>query len=144
VYIFEVTPDDQVTDYPAGFAAELGLYEDLPPLITDPTAKIEYGIVEYRYGTAHPKEYRRLLDTYGHTSMAPRRYTTSSFIGGVLGRLFAYGDLDGDFGPATGYWSYNSIISYLWPTSATPDRRLTWKEFAVDQGLDPLEWPLTK
>jgi hypothetical protein len=139
-----VTPDNEVADYPAGLAADLGLYDDLPALITDPDELLEYGVVEYRYGTEHPKEYAQLLRTYGHSSLKSRRgYTSSSFIAGVLSRLWTRGVLLGEFGPATGYWSYNGTVSHWAPAGASPTRVISWRGFAESQGLDPQRWPLT-
>src|SRR5262245_15745787 len=112
VYTFEVDPDNVISAYPEGLAADLGLYEDLLTLISDEAVFIEYGVVEYLYGVGRPDNYRKIVSTYGHTALAPRRYTASSFIAGVLGRLFARREVGGDFGVATGYWEYNSIISY--------------------------------
>lgn len=82
------------------------------------------------------------LATYGHTAIAKRKYTASSFIAGVLGRLYSYGELSGELGAATGYWAYNSTISYWCPAGAQPTKRITWADYAADHGIDPMSWPL--
>ena len=87
--------------------------------------------------------YARLIATYGHRAVTPKPYTTSAFIAGVLGRLAAHGALRLTFDTATGYWSYNEVISY-WaaPGVERPMSRLTWAQFASDEGIDPSRWPL--
>ena len=142
-YVFDVNQDDSVAPYPDGLASDLGLYDILPSLITAEDELLEYGVVEYKLGSQHPREYLRIVDIYGHGCFNDgRKYTASSFIAGVLGRLFYNGDLGGEWGPATGYWHYNSVISYLCPAGADPTSTITWQAFAVSQGLDPDSWPL--
>lgn len=145
VYVFEVDPDNKVAAYPEGLAADLGLYDDLRALITDELRLVEYGVVEHLYGTAHRREYEQLVGIYSHTARPttpPRKYTASSFIAGALGRLYVLGELTGIFGQATGYWDYNSTISYWCPAGVEPTDELTWEVFAVEQQIDPESWPL--
>src|SRR5262245_54220895 len=74
-WLFEVTSKTEETKYPSGVAADLGLYDDLPKCVSDPGTFVEYGIVEYRYSTAHPSEYDHLVRTYGHRKKQPSPYT---------------------------------------------------------------------
>jgi len=62
----------------------------------------------------------------------------------VLGRLLSHGELSGRFGSATGYWSYNSTISYWCPAGAHPERTITWASYAAENGIDPMSWPLLR
>ncbi len=73
---------------------------------------VEYGVVERAYALAHPREFAILVDRYGHTAVAPKRYTASAFLGRALGELSVKGDLAFRYGPATGRWDYNSRISW--------------------------------
>lgn len=130
-YDFLVAPETSPLGYPEGFAAELGLDDDLPDLLVDGEPFIEYGIVEYRYARAHPDEYAQIVDRYGHTAYGLKKYTASAFIAGTLGRLARGGDAFYADGKATGYWKFNGRISH-WANR--PDevpgvrlgRRLRW------------------
>jgi hypothetical protein len=120
-----------------GKSEELGLYDDLPQCLSGGDPWVEYGVVEYRYSQLRPRVYAQLLAEYGHTRLGPTSYTTSSFIAGALGRLAKAGILAAQFGPATGYWSYNEIISY-WALPPPPeqDRRNSWVEWATANDID--------
>ena len=145
-HVFEVSPEARVVAYASGLAGELGLHEDLPRCVIQGEPWVEYGIVEYRYGIAHPVEYRRLVDTYGHRSAARTgRYSASVFLASTLGRLARAGLLVLSFGPGTGYWSYDSEISY-WaaPPGPVDGERQTWEQFARAENLDPQKWPLAQ
>lgn len=143
VYVFDVNEDNKVSPYPEGLAADLGLYDSLRALIVAEDELVEYGVVEHKFGTRHAKEYARIIDTYGHKCLEQGlKYTASMFIAGVLGRLYSYGELTGEFGSATGYWAYNSTISYWCPAGAHPTSTITWQVFAESQDLDPDSWPL--
>lgn len=144
LYVFDVQPSNDLAAYPEGLAADLGLYDDLPKCITDETTYVEYGIVEYRYGLAHPKEYGQLVATYGRRSQGKgKTYTASAFIASTLGRIARDGVLRFEFGKGTGYWSYDDPISYWAPPGVNePPNRLTWFEFATENGWKPRDWPL--
>lgn len=127
-----------------GLAQEWGLYDDLPLCLLAGDPFVEYGIVEHRYRSANPSRYAFLLRRYGHTSIAPSPYTTSSFIAGALGRMASAGLVaPGVFGPATGYWAYNTQISY-WalPGLEGSVATLTWKAFAEGRGVNADQWVL--
>jgi hypothetical protein len=123
-YLFEVTEKSDKTQYPDGLAADLGLYDDLPKCVTDPGKFVEYGIVEYRYGIAHPKEYGQLLQTYGHRMRRLGKYTSSMFLASVLGRLAAEGALRLKMGeaPATGTTTRRSPTGLPQRTTSRPRR----------------------
>jgi hypothetical protein len=50
-----------------GIASELGLYTDLPKLLSY-GEYVDTNVVEYRYGIAHPQEYAWMLDRWGHVA----------------------------------------------------------------------------
>lgn len=141
-WTFEVSADAKVATHHQGLATELGMWEDLPAVLVSEQPPAEYGVVEYRYALAHPSEYAELVKLYGHTADGPKKYTASAFIAKTLGQLATDGVLIHSAGPATGYWSYNGTISYWSPASvAAPSVALTWHQFALAEGFDPMDWP---
>jgi hypothetical protein len=67
----------------------------------------------HRYRRLRPTIYAELLSNYGHTSLGPKKYTTSAFIASALGRLSRHGEIELLGGrPATGFWSYNQSVGY--------------------------------
>jgi hypothetical protein len=130
------TVDEEAT---GGKMGELGLYEDLPRCLVTGEPYVEYGVVEYRYCTLRPNVYAQLIQDYSHTRLGPKEYTASAFIASALGRLADRGEVLYQEDKATGYWSYNGILSY-WALPPGPEEsgaRLTYKEFAIGKGLDP-------
>jgi hypothetical protein len=101
---------------------------------------VEYGIVEYRLHTRFPDLFAAHVAQQGHTMFGSRAYTASSVRFGVaLGRLERSGELVSEYGPATGAWHYNSLVTY-WAKPATADRhRKTWSEYCADIGRSA-EW----
>ena len=96
--------------------------------------------MEHRYSQLRSDVYTKLLERYGHTRLGPKQYTASAFIAKTLGSLADRGEILYREGPATGYWKYNSAISY-WalPPEIQDDRPLlSYEEFAVSEGLDPM------
>lgn len=121
-------------------AARLGMYEDLPACLVAGEPFAEYGVVEYRFSQLRPEVYEQLIGDYSHTRLQRGKpYTASVFIALALDRLAKHGDVLYRSGPATGYWSYNEVISYwaLPPRQETDQRRLSWERFAHENGLDP-------
>jgi len=104
---------------------------------------VEYGVVEYRLAHEEPDVYAAVLRRYGHRAIAPRTYTTSSFLGGALGQLAREGLIDGGWTKATGYWSYNGDIGCYGKADSADNSRavLSWDDFARENGVDPAEWP---
>lgn len=127
-----------------GLGEELGIYEDLPALLSQDEPVVEYGVVEHRNALAHPEEYRVLIERYGHTALAPSRYTASAFLARALGQLTREGAVVFRSVPATGRWHYNGQISG-WCLPGTPaesaDEVLSWAEFANQNDIDPATWP---
>ncbi len=141
-YVWQATATERVNQ-PAmeGKTAELGLYEDLPRCLVQGEAYVEYGVVEHRYGELRPQVYQRLIADYSHTRIERNKpYTASVFIALALGRLADLGDVLYRVGPATGYWTYNEVISYwaLPPGPEDADNPVTWERFCELNGLDPL------
>ncbi|MFC7500605.1 hypothetical protein ACOACQ_19100 [Nocardioides sp. CPCC 206347] len=114
----------------SGIAEELGLGVEIPAVLHQFVGTwIEYGVFERAYALANPKDWAFLIDRYGHTALAPKRYTVSAFLAATLGNLDRAGVVKYHSGPATGHWSYNGTISY-WSLLPTPDweNRLSWAD----------------
>jgi hypothetical protein len=50
---------------PEGMATELDLWTRLPEVL-NPGEWVDTHVVEHRYGTRHPDDYRRMLTRWGH------------------------------------------------------------------------------
>lgn len=125
-----------------GIAAAFGLYEDLP-LCLNVGEWVETGVVEHRYGTAHPREYAAMVDRWGHVAQGPRRYSVTSFIGSTLGSLCRSSGVAHKKGPGTGFFSYNGGIGYWTLTPVPADAvDLSWAAFAPTVECHPNDWPL--
>jgi hypothetical protein len=142
-YVWRPTAEEFATAGRTGLGDELGVYEDLL-LCVKSGERIEYGIVEHRFALISPEAYATLVETYGHTSIAPTSYSASSFLARALGQLGTEGLLQHAPTVPTGYWSYNTTIS-SWSqrgeSEATPVH--SWSSFARGQGFDPDSWPAT-
>lgn len=113
-----------------GLADELGIPAELVAIVGRYRGQwVEYGVVEAAYAERQPENFAFLVDRYGHTAIAEKRYTVSSFLAGVLGRLARTGEVIHHSGPATGRWSYNPVISW-WTVAPEPDwsQRLSWEQ----------------
>ncbi|MDQ3643831.1 MAG: hypothetical protein M3450_20765 [Actinomycetota bacterium] len=144
-YLWTVTAEARL-DLWGGITAELGLYDDLPRCFSSGEQYVEHGVVEHRYKLLRPDVYfDELVPRYGHVAQGPRRYSTSSFIAGALGRLYREGVLAWQWGSATGFFQYNGQISY-WALKPAPDdgELLTWESFARRDDLDPWAWSLDR
>jgi hypothetical protein len=125
-----------------GIAHELGVYDDLLALFTEPGPYLEWGIVEHRYAERRPAAYKDLVERYSHTAFGPTQYSASAFLGLAAGRLAREGHLALRFVDATGYWEYNGKISAFCLAPAAEDASLvTWESYAREHGCDPLDWP---
>src|SRR5271165_780338 len=104
-----------------GYAAELGLAVELPAAIAQYRGTwIEYGVAERAYAKRCPDDFAAIVARYGHKAIAPKRYTASAFLAGVLGVLSRQGTLMYHLGPATGRWYYNEVVSW-WAVAPAPD-----------------------
>jgi hypothetical protein len=123
-------------------AEELGLPNDLLTCLQHGEPFVEYGVVEYRYATvANPEVYKQLVEDYGHTALGPKKYTASAFIASTLGRMLREDLVAYKPGRATGFWSYNSDISFWSLQPLSHSRPMTFATFAAEQGFDPKTWP---
>lgn len=121
-----------------GICAELGLYEDLPLCLHTGEGWVEHGIVEYRYKTARPNQYRKLIDLYGHISRERKYYTASVPIARTLGQLAKEGVIAYRARlPATGLWSHNGTVGYWAPHEPGDGAYATWSSWAKSHDLDP-------
>jgi len=123
-----------------GYAAELGLAQEMPAAIAEYRGKwIEYGVVEHKYAARCPKDFAEIVGRYGHTAIKPSRYTASAFLAGVLGALSRQGSLLYHSGPATGHWHYNGTISW-WSLPPEPDwnsSKLSWADTGCGMSYVP-------
>ena len=123
----------------SGLADELGLGTELPALLNEhPGSWVEYGVVEAAYADAHPDDFAMLVERYGHTAVAPKKYTVSSFLSGTLGRLSKNGDVLLSWRKPTGRWAYNSGISW-WALPPTPpvDAQVSWESLGRSMDYVP-------
>ena len=113
-----------------GLAAELGLAVELPAALAAFRGKwVEYGVLEHAYATANPEDFAFLVQRFGHTAIAAKRYTASAYLARILSDLSRTGSIQFHWGPSTGRWSYNSGTSW-WAVPPEPDwtQRLSWAE----------------
>jgi len=117
-------------------AQELRLDVELPLILSRwPGTWLEYGVVEAVYAETHPRDFRWLVNEYGHTAKAPSKYTASSFLAGTLGTLHRAGKIGYHDGGATGRWSYLNSVS--WWTALPPEpwdkgRHSSWESLGLD------------
>ena len=136
-----------------GELARLGVYDDLMLCIHPEDPWLEYGVVEDRYRRLQPAKYAELISKYSHSrrnairggpdvnpDQSPK---TSSRLASALSHLAGAGLIAKSFGPATGYWDYNGIISHWAPLPAPDEDKVqSWSEYATENALDPEEWDL--
>lgn len=114
----------------SGLAEELNLAHELPAALASlGSGWFEYGLVEQAYAVNDPGGFARMTEQWGHTALAPRQYTASSYIAGTLGRLSKAGVIAYHPGVGTGRWSYNSDISW-WSVlpAGSWSGRTSWKD----------------
>lgn len=119
-----------------GLAGELGLAVELPSSLAPYKGRwVEYGVVEHAYAQANPDDFNSLVQRFGHTAIAPRAYTASSYLAGILGGLGRTGDVLYHEGPGTGRWNYLSKVSW-WALAPGPDwaERTSWADTGL--GMD--------
>jgi hypothetical protein len=120
----------------SGLAEELGLEYELPAAVADlGDGWFEYGLVERSYAKRRPADFAHMVERWGHTAIAPKQYTVSSYVAATLGRLSRRGAIAYHPGAGTGRWSYNSEIS--WWSTVPPgdwDKRTSWVEVIGDYG----------
>jgi hypothetical protein len=138
-FVWDATNDPTGSD--GDVRRSLGAY--LAPLracLTPDEAYVEYGIVEWRFRSLAPHLFAELMAEHGHTRLNPisSKKSTSAYLAQGLGLLAADGELVRVYGTATGTWSYNGRVTYWAAPPAPPTTsRLSWKQFALDSGLDP-------
>jgi hypothetical protein len=122
-----------------GLAAELGLAVELPAALADFRGRwVEYGVLEHAYAKANPEDFALLVERFGHTAIAAKRYTTSAYLARTLSDLSRTGSILFRWGPATGRWRYNSGTSW-WTLAPEPDwsHRLSWEDTGLPMDYVP-------
>lgn len=127
-----------------GIAADLGLYDDLVLCLRE-GEWAETGVVEHRYGSEHPSEYRWMVERWGHVAQGPRRYSVTSFIGSTLGALSRATNVTYREGKGTGFFDYNPTVGF-WTLEPVPDETTvsSWAKVAAELGHHPRDWPLLR
>src|SRR4051794_2233066 len=114
-----------------GYAEELGIYNALLGLFTEPGPFREWGVVEHLFALAEPATYRELVDRYSHVALGPTQYSVSAFLAQAAGKLAREGHLAIRWVQATGFWAYNATISsFTVAPAAEHAPLLSWEEFA--------------
>ncbi len=81
-------PQPKDTDGLTGLAEELNLESELPAALAALGAGWwKYGLVERSCASRCPDGWARMVEQWGHTAIAAKRYTASSYLAGTLGRL---------------------------------------------------------
>jgi hypothetical protein len=136
-----------------GEMADLGVYDDLLLCVHADDPWLEYGVVEDRYRRQRPDTYASLVAKYSHSARnairggpdvnPDRKSKFSVRLASALSHLEGAGLIAKNFGPATGFWDYNGIISRWAPLpSPATENVLSWWDYAVGNGLDPTKWIL--
>lgn len=96
-----------------GIAADMGLDVKIAEILRRRRGVwIEYGVVEHDFALAYPEDWAFLVDRYGHTAITATKYSATTFLAGVLGRLGRAAVIDIIDGPATGRWGANGVMKY--------------------------------
>jgi hypothetical protein len=154
-YTWSVSPPENEPYNPPeeGYLADLGVYDDLQKCIHPADGWLEYGVVEDRYREYNPATYARLVREFSHSARnairggpdvnPDRRPKVSSRLASALSYLASKEEISKTFGPATGYWDYNEIISHWGPVPAPDESNvISWWDYATAKGLDPKQWIL--
>lgn len=126
-----------------GIAEELGVYDDLLAIFTEPGPFLEWGIVEHLYFLRNPATYADLVEKYSHTALGPTKYSASAFLGQAAGKLAREHHLALQTVTPTGYWSLHlgEISAFALAPGAAEGTIQTWAEYAHQLGFDADDWP---
>lgn len=131
-YTWTVAPEAPESLSMSGLAAELNLWVNLTYVVSAyPGRWVEYGVIERAYAAAHPADWSLLVERFGHTAIASKGYTVSTYLAKALGSLASQGAVAYHDGKATGRWSYNPQISW-WAAFPEPEwmpaNQLSWAD----------------
>lgn len=138
-YTWLHAPDAPKTAGVSGLAAELNLAVELPAALVAFQGKwVEYGVLEHAYASANPEDFTLLVERFGHTAIAAKKYTASAYLARILSDLSRRGSVLFHWGPATGRWRYNSGTSW-WSLAPEPDwsQRLSWAQTNLSMDYVP-------
>lgn len=115
-YVWEPSPPREENLRSDGLGAELDIWDRLLECVPADEKAHPYGDVEDRFFEKHPEESAVLLKKYGHRWRDPDHrsghYSMSAYLASRLRELAKEGHLRLTWGPATGKWTYNEIISH--------------------------------
>src|SRR5262249_35994471 len=101
-------------------------------------------IVEKRFRDLRPDTFQGLLAKYGHRAIqVGRPHTTSTLLASALRLLANRGEVELRWGQATGYWSYDEVISYWALAPAVTEEMWSWTSYCTSEGLDPMDLGIT-
>jgi hypothetical protein len=117
-----------------GLAEDLDLQHELPAAIAAlGEGWFEYGLVERSYARRRPRNWRQMVEQWGHTAIAPTQCSASSYLAGTIGRLSRLGAVAYHPGVGTGRWSYNSDTSWWSALPPGPwEERTAWVDAVGD------------
>jgi len=99
-----------------GLGAELDIWDKLLECVPADGETHPYGAVEDRLIERYPAESAVVQERYGHRwrdgKKSVNQFSMSAYLAARLSELADEGVLVKTFGPATGPWAYNSVISY--------------------------------
>ena len=114
-FSWEPTPTPTRSQRSDGLGAELEIWDKLLELFGSDEDFVPYGTVEDRFIDRFPKEAILLRDRYGHrwryADHPSTQYSMSAYLASRLRELEREGQLELDWQPATGPWTYNGVIS---------------------------------
>lgn len=125
-----------------GLVHDLELYDKLVEIVYGFASPVEYGVVEFGFAGTYPGDYEALWRRFGHVhTHGSKRYTLSSYLGGLLGTLSREGSVSHLWTVGTGRWVYNDQVS-AWSHPARADEPIvSWVDYASSEGIDPETWP---
>jgi hypothetical protein len=124
-YLWEPTSSSAGTSHRSGgLGAEIDVWDKLISCFESDEDFISYGQVEDRFFARYPADASLLRHRYGHRWRDPEhrsgQYSMSAYLALRLRELEKDGLLELEWGPATGPWAYNEIISQ-WRVSRGPE-----------------------
>lgn len=115
-FTWDPTPPKPTNVRSDGIGAELDIWDKLLECVPADGDPHSYGEVEDRLFSMYPAEAATLQNRYGHKwrdgNKSEGRYSMSVYLALRLRELEKEGHLALSWGPATGPWAYNEIISH--------------------------------
>jgi hypothetical protein len=124
-FVWERPPEHRTRRSGEGLGADLGIWDKLLECFLPGEPRVEYGVVEDRLFERYPAVCEELMRRYGHTWRGSHRpanqFSMAAYLAARLSELADEGHLAKTFGPATGPWRYNGMISYWQVAGGEPE-----------------------